>query len=243
MSNIKVIYRISDNGYNKPKFSNATKWNCLQNAIKEFGVNSIHLFLDETNLLPDTLALINDVHRDTPFASYKLYAGGSSAGSFRHVFNYALTTFQDNDVIFFSEDDYLYLPGVAGVIEEGLARADYVTPYLHGDRFIPASHGGNQFVDDAGSFVTRLCKTNTCFWAQVESTTMTFATTVAQLKQDEDIWRKYTTGTHPNDFGLFLELGSNQRSLVAPIPTYATHAEPAWQSPLIGTGISRWEDV
>jgi hypothetical protein len=240
---INIIYRISDNGYKKPKFTNATKIHCLENAAREFGQYPFHLFIDETNLIDSTRHGVQRLLHDVPNMTITSYVGGSSAQSFRYVFEYALKTFNDDDIIFFSEDDYLYLPGTAGIIEEGLTRSNYVTPYLHGDRFIPASQGGNQFVDDTGAYVTRLCKTKTCFWTQVESTTMTFATTLSQLKQDCEIWRKYTNGTHPNDFALFLELGAQQRSLVAPIPTYATHAEPAWQAPLIGTGVSRWEDV
>ena len=61
---------------------------------------------------------------------------------------------------------------------------------------------------------------------------MTLAATVATLKRTEPILRKHTTGTHPNDFHMFLELRENEEYLVTPIPGYATHGETAWLSPL-----------
>ena len=49
---------------------------------------------------------------------------------------------------------------------------------------------------------------------------------------NESILRNHTSGTHPNDFQMFLELRENNKLLVTPIPGYATHGETAWLSPL-----------
>ena len=135
------------------------------------------------------------------------------------------------------------MPNAKQVILEGLERADYVAPYLHGDRFIPASRGGNPFIDDAGSFTTRCFKTEHSFFVQVDSTTMTFATTIETLQADAPIWNKWTTGTYPHDHSAFLELGKVGRTIVSPIPTVATHCEIAWKSPLIGTTYKDWSEV
>ena len=67
---------------------------------------------------------------------------------------------------------------------------------------------------------------------------MTFATNVKTLKDDEEIIRKWTTGTHPNDFEMFIELRNKGKSLVSPLPGYSTHGEIAFLSPLIN-----WEKV
>ncbi len=48
----------------------------------------------------------------------------------------------------------------------------------------------------------------------------------------EPIPRKFTEGTHPNDFPMFLELRKNNRILITPIPGKSTHGETAWLSPL-----------
>ena len=61
---------------------------------------------------------------------------------------------------------------------------------------------------------------------------MTLASKVSTLKQTENILRKHTSGTHPNDFHMFIELRENNHLLITPIPGYATHGETAWLSPL-----------
>ena len=61
---------------------------------------------------------------------------------------------------------------------------------------------------------------------------MTFAAKVSTLKQTEPILRKYTTGTYPNDFHMFLDLRQNNQLLITPLPGYSTHGETAWLSPL-----------
>jgi hypothetical protein len=61
---------------------------------------------------------------------------------------------------------------------------------------------------------------------------MTFAAKVSTLKRTEETLRKYTTGTYPNDFHMFLELREQNELLITPIPGYSTHGETAWLSPL-----------
>jgi hypothetical protein len=61
---------------------------------------------------------------------------------------------------------------------------------------------------------------------------MTFASKVSTLKRVEFTLRKYTVGTHPNDFPMFLELRDQNELLITPIPGYSTHGETAWLSPL-----------
>ena len=61
---------------------------------------------------------------------------------------------------------------------------------------------------------------------------MTFAAKVSTLKRTEHILRKHTSGTHPNDFQMFLELRKNNELLVTPIPGYSTHGETAFLTPL-----------
>ena len=74
--------------------------------------------------------------------------------------------------------------------------------------------------------------TENSHWKITNSTTMTFAAKVKTLKETEPILRKFTEGTHPNDFPMFLELRKNNRILITPIPGKSTHGETAWLSPL-----------
>lgn len=228
---VDIIYRLSDNGYNKPKFSNATKMHCLHNCVKHFKADNIHLFVDETNLLPETKESIEMLDEVIPFKNFQYYVGGSSAGSWRHVYDYAMQSFNDTDIIYFVEDDYLHLPNSAKVLLEGMAIADYVSLYDHNDKYIPSTNGGNPFVGIDCGETTKVFRTESTHWKLTNSTTMTFATTHLQLKQDNDVWQKYTQGSHPNDFQCFLELRALGCSLITPIPGYSTHCEPRWASP------------
>ena len=63
------------------------------------------------------------------------------------------------------------------------------------------------------------------------STTMTFASKVKTLREDEDILRKWTGSTYPEDFKMFLELREKERGLITSIPGYSTHGETQWLSP------------
>lgn len=224
--NMIVLYRLSDNGYKKPKFENATKIHCLINALQSF--QHICLFVDETNLKEETRKFLQS--SDNHFDKLEFYCGGSSAGSFRHVMDYSLKL-PDEEIIYFLEDDYLHLSGSEDAIKEGISKSDYVSLYDHNDKYIPASQGGNAFIDDDGGEITKVFFIKNHHWKLTNSTTMSFATTVKVLKEDKEIWDKYVQGSHPNDFQCFLELRERGRSLITPIPGLSTHTEPAWAAP------------
>ena len=89
-----------------------------------------------------------------------------------------------------------------------------------------------RILDGDGGELTKVFVTKTCHWKLTNSTTMTFATTIEQLKKDKFVWDEFTLGSHPNDFAAFLRLRELGRSLVTPLPGYSTHCEPQWASPL-----------
>ena len=62
---------------------------------------------------------------------------------------------------------------------------------------------------------------------------MTFAATVSTLKRTEGTLRKYTQGSYPEDFKMFLDLREQAELLITPLPGYSTHGETAWLTPLI----------
>lgn len=240
---LHCIYRISDNGYPKKKFEFATKTQCLENFIDYFGdmendapLYNLHVLLDDTNLTPHTDAIVFDMVDES---SLHKYTGGSSAASWRHAWEYAFNLgLGDDDFVYFIEDDYLHRFNSERILLEGLERADYVSLYDHNDKYIPASKGGNKFVGDDGGETTKVILTESTHWKLTNSTTMTFAARMSTLRDDEEIWKRHTQGSHPNDFGCFIELRHKGKSLITPIPGYSTHCEPAWASPLID-----WEQV
>ena len=109
--------------------------------------------------------------------------------------------------------------------------AEFVSLYDHPDKYLSPDNGGNPFCK-GGAEDTRVYLTESCHWKVTNSTTMTFAAEIKTLKENEEILRKHTSGTHPNDFQMFLELRKNYKLLITPIPGYATHGETAWLSPL-----------
>ena len=44
--------------------------------------------------------------------------------------------------------------------------------------------------------------------------------------------RKWTRDKHPDDMQMFFELRKNQKMLLSPIPSYATHGDTGHISPL-----------
>jgi len=231
---LRVYYRISDAGYKKPKI--ATKKHCLLNFLSQWPLEEIEVYADKVNA--ETKQFLDDYAELTSLnVQYIPEEQGGNAASWRYVKEKALAL-PDTEVVYFVEDDYLHLDYSRRILLEGIVRADYVSLVDYPDKYIPASRGGNPFIDDSGSEPTRVILTASTHWRLANSTTMTFATKVKTLREDNEIWSKHTSGVHPNDFPCFIELLQKGRSLITPIPSLATHAEPGTLAPLI-----EWEKV
>lgn len=222
---MKIFYRISDGSYKKERFPHATKQNCLENFLKHFPKEDITIYAD--NVTDETFKWLQSYN-----IGLKRTSGGSSAAGFRIVMEEALLL-DDNEVVYFVEDDYFHLENSYQILLEGLERVDYISLYDHVDKYIPASLGGNPFIDEGGGEDTKVFLTNNRHWKLTNSTTMTFATTVNILREDADIWRYYTSGTYPHDYQCFLMLRDKGRTLATPMPSLATHGEVKWAAPLI----------
>ena len=220
---MKIIYRISDVGYNKVKPEYINNENCLKNFVNVFGNQNLYIIAD--NCSEDTLKMITKyVHLNR----IENVSVGNGAGTFNLALDMALG-YDDETIVYFVENDYLHKPGSDKVLIEGLQIGyNYVSLYDHPDKYM---NGANPFVEDGGE-VTRVMLTDSCHWKLTNSTTMTFASTVETLRKDEYILREFTKGTYPRDFEMFLALREKQHGLITPIPGYSTHGETAWLSPL-----------
>lgn len=226
-----VYYRISDGSYKKNRFPFTNKEVCLNNFMNNFSPSEIRVIAD--NVSDETMKMIQHY---IDYDSIEKTSFGNGAASWRYAAQLALGL-EDTESILFQEDDYLYLENSQEVLDEGLEVSDYCSLYDHRDKYIEPELGGNPFVENGGE-VTRVIKTKSTHWKLSNSTTMTFATKVKTLREDWDIWDKYTLTTHPNDFAAFLELRDKGRSLITPIPTYSTHCEVEWAAPFIN-----WQDL
>jgi hypothetical protein len=228
---MRIIYRISDAGYNKVKPNYINNENCLVNALEVFSNQEWLIIAD--NCSQDTLDMI--------FSHYsgeiKICSVGHGAGTFNMALDYAMHL-PDSEVVYFLENDYLHLSNSHKAIYDALLLgADYVTLYDHPDKYMRREQGGNPFVQEDNAEQTKVYLGKNNHWKLTNSTTMTFAARVSTLKKDEALIRKYTSGTHPNDFEMFTELIQFNK-LFSPIPSYATHGETQWLSPLVN-----WENT
>ena len=224
---MRIIYRISDAGYNKVKPDYINNELCLKNATEVFKDADWLVIAD--NVSEPTKKMIRKYIEEDSDVEY--VSVGHGAGTFNLALDEALT-FDDEETVYFIENDYLHKPDSQKIIKEGLELgASFVSLYDHPDKYLDPSKGGNPYCE-GGAEETRVYLTESTHWKITNSTTMTFASKVGTLKRCENILRKHTQGSYPEDFKMFLELRSASKLLVTPIPGYATHGETAWLSPL-----------
>lgn len=216
-----VIYRFCDKSL-KTNLFDITKEDCLQNFKETIGFENFIFIADNT-----TLSL-------TYFASYYFddlnFTSFGNSGSLKYAFELAFSL-NDNDVVYFVEDDFLHhLKASREIIEEGLEKVDYVSLYDHADKY---KKGVNPYVDDMGE-ETKVFLTKSTHWKLTNSTVQTFATRVKTLKEDKEILYRYNfKGDKPDSFSTFRDLKEKGRKLATPIPGLATHCHSPWESPLI----------
>ena len=226
MEKLKIYLRISEKKQNKNKPDYIDNEKCLNNLLSNFSINDDELNIIADNVSDDTYEWIKEKNLNVERTNL-----GSGAQSFNYVLNKVLD-FNRNCVVYLVEDDYLHLKNARKILLEGIKMADYVSLYDHPDKYINAHQGGNPYVENGGE-VTQVFKSDSCHWKLTNSTTMTFASTVDNMKRDKEILQKWTTGTYPEDFKMFIELRENDKSLITPLPGYSTHGETQWLSPFI----------
>ena len=230
---MRIIYRISDAGYNKVKPDYVNNEVCLKNARETFKDADWLVIAD--NVSEPTKKMIQNYIEEDSDVEY--VSVGHGAGTFNLALDEALTL-DDDEIVYFIENDYLHKPNSQKILEEGFnLGASFVSLYDHPDKYLSPEKGGNPYCQ-GGAEDTRVYLTDSCHWKITNSTTMTFAAKVKTLKRTEEILRKHTNTTHPNDFSMFLELREKNELLITPLPGYSTHGETAWLSPL-----TNWEKI
>lgn len=221
---MKIIYRISENGYNKIKPSYINNENCLKNCIEVFPDDLHDWTIIADNVSENTLNMIKKYVKLGKIYNVSI---GNGAGTFRFGLDIAFN-FNDSDIVYFIENDYLHINNSDTIINEGLSiGADFVSLYDHPDKYIES----DEYI--GGGELTRVFLSHSCHWKLTNSTTMTFATTVKTLKEYIDIIKYYTKGTHPHDYDMWLKIRERNGTLITPLPSYSTHGETAWLAPLI----------
>lgn len=224
-----VYYRLSDGSYEKNKPEYITNAKCLANFTQYFSTDGLYLIAD--NVTDDTWHWL---HSEYPSIPKERSHFGNGAQSFNHALDLALTH-DDNSIIYFMEDDYLHRSGARKILLEGFTlNTDYVTLYDHPDKYmdpIILKKLYKPLVKNSGEN-TRVMITDSCHWKATNSTTMTFAARVKTLKKDERVLRKFTDGSYPLDYKMFLKLRKKGKILISSIPGYSTHGEIEWLTAL-----------
>ena len=223
---MKLIYRISDSGYNKVKPDYITNEICLKNFVEVFGCEDLDIIAD--GISKDTEKMIL---KYVPQECIEHVNVGHGAGTFNLALDLALM-YEDEEIIYFIENDYLHTSDAKKILKEGFdIGASFVSLYDHPDKYLAPDRGGNPYCD-GGAEDTRVYLTDNSHWKITNSTTMTFAAKAKTLRENEMILRDFTNGTHPHDFQMFLKLREYNQLLITPIPGRSTHGETAWLSPL-----------
>lgn len=213
---MKLYYRISDQSYPKPKLPGSDKEVCLLNFVGAFrtvifGDSSagqpLRVVCDRCN--PDTVDMVRAC--GLPLS----VTDRGNAGSFREALAMAITQ-PDDEVAYFCEDDYLHHPAAPKALAEGCGRADYVTLYDHPDKYTRYYNGGEY---------SKVIRTDSSHWRFTVSTCMTFAAKAKTLREDWEVFLKYTDGPHPHDHAIFTELQKKGRRLAVSIPGLACHTD------------------
>ena len=220
---MKIFYRISDKSYDKSKLIGATKEVCLMNFCKAFaGVVFEGFDPSDKSYVPPMRIIADNCERKTIKMLNKtglpvtLTIEGN-AGSFRKAFEMALEE-DDNEFVYFCEDDYLHLGSAPDLLKEGIKRSDYVTLYDHPDKYTRYYNGGE---------FSKVIKTASSHWRYTLSTCMTFGAKVKTLREDKDIWLddELTGKDHPHDHFIFTKIAEKNRRVAVCIPGVACHVD------------------
>ena len=111
---MKIIYRISDAGYNKVKPEYINNENCLKNFVHVFGNQNLEVIAD--NCSKDTLQMITKYVHPNRIQNVSV---GHGAGTFNLALDKALE-YDDETIIYFVENDYLHKEKSPEVLVEGL---------------------------------------------------------------------------------------------------------------------------
>ncbi len=137
--------------------------------------------------------------------------------------------FDDEQIIYLLEDDYLHRSGWSDIVLEGFALNPHYLTLYDFDFFI------------AKGYLCEIFTTSSSHWRAVPATTNTFACKYKTLIEDFEIHQKYSIngvkeeeGFHfSKDYDKFWELQKQQRYLISPMPGWSTHCDENHISPII----------
>ena len=155
--------------------------------------------------------------------------GGNDAQSFLNLLNFVIDDkCDDEDIIYFLEDDYLHREGWIDILLEGFEQigADYYTLYDHPDKYWLPMYEELQ---------SKVIATTNMHWRTTPSTTNTYACKFKTLKKHFDIHTQYCdlVAKWTKDHDKFTHLWRAGSNLISCVPGYSTHVEGNMLSPTV----------
>lgn len=224
---MKILFRTTSNTAGKYRPEWFSYQACFENAL---GIvresDELVVFFDGT---PES---VPEYIRSSGVRVIFARNGGSETKSFREMLEYLRddAQFDQNEIVYIVEDDYLHRSGALDVLEDVLVNtsADYASLYDHEDKYFP-----NYFEKFATGFKTLLFHTTKSHWRTTPSTTNTFATKYKTLIEDTETHMKFSSPEEKTsrDHEKFHALWSGGRTLVSAVPGLSTHVENMLMSP------------
>jgi hypothetical protein len=226
MSDFNIYYRISDRGnplghtdLSKTSLGFINRKLCFKNLVRTFGIENLHIVCD--NCIESTIEFI----RSFGVSNIEITHLGNIR-SFKHILKRAIDETEDEDIIYFVEDDYAHNVDSEKLICEGLEIADYVTLNDCTSKYTDMDRGGYNPYCVGGGENTKVVITKSTHWKEMISTTMTFASRKKTLQKDYELILAYNKDTdpHPMDFLMFIDLTQTKgRKMLASIPGRSAH--------------------
>ena len=232
---LTIIYRIAEIDPNKKKAKFISPENCLKNAVTHFPPEYVNWIIIADSITNYTENIIYNIIQNFQLIKTDLK---HNSKTFRIAYDLALN-FPNDTIIYLLEDDYIHRENSYPILLEAfdIPEVKYVTLYDHPDKY-GEGFETNPFVQEGGEN-SHVYLTQSVYWKNTYSTTMTFASTVKQLKIDKEVFWSNTNSDKPLDFSIFTQLCIHQHLiLISPIPGYSTHGNFYSLTPIIN-----WEEV
>jgi hypothetical protein len=235
---IHIISRhchISNLSLNKPRPAFFSREKCLQNLISVTNNKEhvkIHYLFDGS---PDNL---KNHYLSKYITNITYLNSGTGAKSFLDALAYAKQLkCNQEDIIYFIEDDYLHTTNWDELLLEGFSISDniWISLYDHGDKYVQhLSKEIRPMYKMYENYTSKITYVNNTYWRTAISTTDTFAIKYKDIITYEKVLTHFSSMAHhslDHDRGIYL---NNQGfGLWTPMPGASTHMEIHYMSPII----------
>ncbi len=196
---VAVCYRIYPRVSGKPIFGFTDKLALVHLNLETFkaalGKLKTKLYFLLDSCPPEYESLVRNIFHQYPLEVIWLNGVGNGATFSRQV--ELLSKQTESELVYFAEDDYLYLPGALEICVnyfKSRAEVEFATLYDHPDYYSKFIHQDLSEIVNEGQYD----------WRKVSATCLTFMARRAALQQTMNIFHSFAAGN--SDLGLWLAL-------------------------------------